>query len=80
MEQIPTNDSQRSGSLRIATPGQDRYTRVFHLRNRTVAASTTAGRRPIAIFRVAGSNLGMTAYQLSNTSQASNLVLLYALG
>jgi hypothetical protein len=38
-----------------------------------------AWRRPIAIFRVAGSNLGMTAYQLSNNSQASNLVLLYAL-
>ena len=36
-------------------------------------------RRSIAIFRVAGSNLGMTAYQLSNTSQALNLVLLYAL-
>jgi transposase-like protein len=33
----PTNDSQRSGRPRIATPGQDRYTRVFHLRNRTVA-------------------------------------------
>ena len=38
-----------------------------------------AWRRPIAIFRVAGSILGMTAYQLSNRSQASNLVLLYAL-
>ena len=38
-----------------------------------------AWRRPIAIFRVAGSNLGMAAYQLSNKSQASNLVLLYAL-
>jgi hypothetical protein len=35
--------------------------------------------RSIAIFRVAGSNLGMTAYQLSNKSQALNLVLLYAL-
>jgi hypothetical protein len=35
--------------------------------------------RPITIFRVAGSNLGMTAYQLINNSQASNLVLLYAL-
>jgi hypothetical protein len=38
-----------------------------------------AWRRSIAIFRVAGSNLGMTAYQLSNKSQALNLVLLYAL-
>ena len=37
-----------------------------------------AWRRPIAIFRVAGSNLDMAAYQLSNKSQASNLVLLYA--
>ena len=32
-----TNDRQRSGR-----PGQDRYIRVFHLRNRTVVASTTA--------------------------------------
>ena len=32
-------------------------------------------RRPIAIFRVAGSNIGMVAYQLSNTSQASNLIV-----
>jgi hypothetical protein len=38
-----------------------------------------AWRRPIAIFRVAGSDLGMVAYQLSNKSQTSNLVLLYAL-
>jgi transposase len=37
-----TNGRQRSGRPRIATPGQDRYIRVFHLRNRTVAASTTA--------------------------------------
>jgi hypothetical protein len=29
-----------------------------------------AWRRSTAIFRVAGSNLGMTAYQLSNKSQA----------
>jgi transposase len=36
-----TNDRQRSGRPRITTPGQDRYIRVFHLRNRTVAASTT---------------------------------------
>ena len=28
------------------TPGQDRYIRVFHLRNRTVAASTTAAEIP----------------------------------
>ena len=41
-----TNDRQRNGRPRIATPGQDRYIRVFHLRNRTVAASTTAARIP----------------------------------
>jgi hypothetical protein len=29
------------GRPRITTPGQDRYIRVFHLRNRIVAASTT---------------------------------------
>jgi hypothetical protein len=38
-----------------------------------------AWRRPIVIFRLARSNLGMAAYQLSNKSQDSNLVLLYAL-
>jgi hypothetical protein len=38
-----------------------------------------AWRRPIAIFRVARSNRGMAAYQLSNKSKALNLVLLYAL-
>ena len=38
-----------------------------------------AWRRPITIFRVAGSNLGMTAFQFNDKSQASNLVLLYAL-
>jgi len=36
-----TNDRPRSGRSRIATPGKDRYIRVFHLRNRTVYASTT---------------------------------------
>ena len=40
---------------------------------------SSAWRRPIAIFRVAVPNLGMAAYQLSHKSQASNLVLLYAL-
>ena len=45
MEHIPTN-CQRSGRPRIATPWQDRYIRVFHLRNRTVAASTTAAGIP----------------------------------
>ena len=40
-----TNDSQRSGRPRITTPGQDRYIRVFYLRNRTVAASTTTAGR-----------------------------------
>ena len=34
--------AKRSGRPRITTPGQDKYIRVFHLRNRTVAASTTA--------------------------------------
>ena len=41
-----TNDRQRSGRPRITTPGQDRYIRVFHLRNRTVAASTSAAGIP----------------------------------
>ena len=41
-----TNEHQRSGRPRIATPGQDRYIRVFHLRNRTIAASTTAAGIP----------------------------------
>ena len=37
-----TNNRQRSGRPRIITPGQDRYILIFHLPNRTVAASTTA--------------------------------------
>jgi transposase len=37
-----TNDRPRSGRPRITTPGQDCYIRVFHLRNRTVAATATA--------------------------------------
>jgi hypothetical protein len=41
-----TNDRQRSGRPRITTPGQARYIRVCHLRNRTVAASTTAAGIP----------------------------------
>jgi transposase len=41
-----TNDRQRSGRPCITTPGQDRYIRVFHLQNRTVAASPTAARIP----------------------------------
>ena len=42
------NDRQRtrSGRPRITTPGQDWYIQVFHLRNRTVAASTTAAGIP----------------------------------
>ena len=36
-----SNDHPRGGRPRIATPGQNRYIRVFHLRNRTVSASTT---------------------------------------
>jgi transposase len=41
-----TNDRQRSGRPHITTSRQDRYIRVFHLRNRTVAASTTAAGIP----------------------------------
>jgi hypothetical protein len=41
-----TNNNQRSGRPRITTPGQDRYIRIFHLPNRTVAASTTASGIP----------------------------------
>ena len=41
-----TNDRQRSGRPRITTHGQDRYIRVFHLRNWTVVASTTAAGIP----------------------------------
>jgi len=37
-----SNDHPRGGRPRIETPGQDCYIRVFHLRNRTVSASTTA--------------------------------------
>jgi transposase len=37
-----SNDRSRSERPRIATPGQDRYIRVFQLRNWTVSASTTA--------------------------------------
>jgi transposase-like protein len=40
------NDRPRSVRPRIAIPGQDRYIRVFHLRNRTASASTTAVRIP----------------------------------
>ena len=36
-------------------------------------------RRPIATFRVVGSNLDMAAFQFNDKSQSSNLVLLYAL-
>ena len=31
------NDRPKSGRPRIATPGQDRYIQVFHLRNRIVS-------------------------------------------
>ena len=37
-----SNDRPRGGRPRITTTGQDRYIRVFHLRNRIVSASTTA--------------------------------------
>ena len=37
-----SNDRPRSERPRIATHGQDRYIRVFHIRNQTVSASTTA--------------------------------------
>jgi transposase len=43
-----TNDRQRSGRPRITTREQDRYIRVFHLRNRTVAASTSAAQKQFA--------------------------------
>ena len=42
-----TNDRQRNGRPRITTPRQDRYIPVFHLRNRIVAASTTAAGIPV---------------------------------
>jgi transposase-like protein len=35
-------DLPRSGRPRIASPGPDLYIRVFHIRNRTVSASTAA--------------------------------------
>jgi hypothetical protein len=41
-----TNNRKRSGGPRITTPGQDRYIRIFHLPNRTVATSTTAAGIP----------------------------------
>ena len=41
-----TNDRQSSGRPRITTSGQDQYIQVFHLRNQTVAASTTAAGIP----------------------------------
>ena len=40
------DDRQRSGRPRITTHGKDRYIRVFHLRNRTIAATTTAAGIP----------------------------------
>ena len=54
---------------------------VLWLTSRVRATSfwdSSSWRRPIAIFRVAWSILGMAAYQ-SNKSQTSNLVLLYSL-
>jgi hypothetical protein len=41
-----TNNSQRSGRPRITTPGQDQYIRIFHLPNRTIAASITGAGIP----------------------------------
>ena len=41
-----TNDRQMSETPSITTSGQDRYIRVFHLRNRAVVASTTAAGIP----------------------------------
>ena len=43
---VSTNDHQSSGRPRITTPGEDQYIRVFHLRNRTVAASAIAAGIP----------------------------------
>ena len=37
-----TNDRPRNRRPHITTSGQDRYIRVFHLRNETVAATATA--------------------------------------
>ena len=39
-------DRPRSRRPRITTPAQDRYIRVFHLRNRTVTATATAAGIP----------------------------------
>ena len=41
-----TNDRQKNGRPCIATPGQDRYIRVFHLPNQIVAASASAAGIP----------------------------------
>ena len=51
-----TRDRPRSGRPRITTPGEDRYLRTLHLRNRfltvTSSAATALGRR-ISVFTVA---------------------------
>ena len=39
-----TDDHPRSGRPRVTTAAQDRYTRLLHLRNRTVAATVTPNR------------------------------------
>lgn len=41
-----TQDRPRTGRPRITTPAQDRFIRLFHLRNRTVTATTTAASIP----------------------------------
>ena len=41
-----SKDRPRTGRPRITTVQQDRYIRIFHLRNRTVTATQTASRIP----------------------------------
>lgn len=48
-----TNDRPRTGRPRVTTPGQDRYIRVLHLRDRTITAESTAARVP-GLRRISG--------------------------
>ena len=45
-QQGTTDDRPRSGRPRVTTAAQDRYIRLLHLRNRTVAATVTPNRIP----------------------------------
>ena len=61
----------RNSYARSSTPLAVCWNMVLWLTFRVRAISfwdSPALRRPIALFRVAGSNLGMVAYQLGNTS------------